>query len=272
MIVGLRPGLVLLALSLFTVALDGPATAAGNASVETRLAARGIHDPRVLAAFAQVHRDVFVPVDASERAFDEKPLPAGYSQPISQPYLLARMAEILRLTPEARVLEVGGGTGYPAAILAELAHEVFSVGVIPELATTERLRLTREGYQNIHVKLGDGELGWREYAPYDAIVVTSIGPRVPPALIEQLVEGGVLVMVVGAPRGRQVLIRGVKKGFKLHAKEVAELRAAPNNGQREGDDRRRADDAPSASRRPVSAAVVREVRQPQNSDGPQSDR
>ena len=191
----------------------------------------------MLAAFAQVPRDVFVPVNAAERAFDDKPLPAGYSQTISQPYLVARMVELLQLKPEARVLEVGTGTGYPAAILAELAREVFSVGVIPELATTARLRLTREGYQNVHVKLGDGALGWREYAPYDAIVVTSIGARVPPALIEQLVEGGVLVMVVGPPRGRQVLIRGVKKGFKLHAKEVGELRAAPNAGRRE---RRRA--------------------------------
>lgn len=272
MIVGLRPGLVILALSLLTVALAAPAAAAGNASLDEQLASRGIRDARVLAAFAKVPRDVFVPVNAAERAFDDKPLPEGYSQTISQPYLLARMTELLNLKPEDRVLEVGTGTGYPAAVLAELAREVFSVGVIPELATMTRLRLTREGYQNVHVKLGDGALGWREYAPYDAIVVTSIRPRVPSALIEQLVEGGVLVMPVGPPRGRQVLIRGIKKGFKLHAKEVGELRPS-DGGRRQGDDdRRRSDGSPSSSRRSAPTDGVREGRLPQNSDGPQSDR
>lgn len=264
MIVGLRPGLVILALSLLMVALVDPATGAGNAPLHKRLAARGIRDVRVLNAFAKVPRDVFVPVNAAERAFDDTPLPSGYTQTISQPYLVARMAELLHLKPEHRVLEVGTGTGYPAAILAELAREVFSVGIIPELATTTRLRLTREGYQNVHVKLGDGALGWREYAPYDAIVVTAVGARVPPALIEQLVEGGVLVMPVGPPRGRQVLIRGVKKGFKLHAKEVGELHAAPDRRGTEGES------SPSRPSEPPNA--VRGGRLPQDSDGPRSDR
>jgi protein-L-isoaspartate(D-aspartate) O-methyltransferase len=117
---------------------------------------------------------------------------------------------------------------------------VYAIEAIPELATTARLRLAREGYQNVHVKLGDGSLGWREYAPYDAIVVTTIGPRIPPALVEQLFEGGVLVMAVGPARGRQVLVRGVKKGFKLHAKEAGEVRPAakpaPAERRRSGDD------------------------------------
>lgn len=226
MIAGLRPGSVIVALSL----LVGSAGAAERGSLGERLSARGIRDQRVLAAFDAVPRDTFVPSDAPERAFDDKPLPAGYSQPITQPQLLARMVELLQLKPESRVLEVGGGTGYPAAIVGQLGREVFSVGVIPELATTARIRLTRSGYQNVHVKLGDGAAGWREYAPFDAVLVTSIGPRVPPALIEQLVEGGILVMAVGPPRGRQVLLRGVKKGFKLHAKEVAELRGDASAG------------------------------------------
>ena len=272
MIVGLRPGLVIVALSLLTGALADPAMSAGNAPLDARLAARGIRDARVLQAFAKVPRDVFVPVNAAERAFDDTPLPGGYSQTISQPYLVARMVELLQLKPEDRVLEVGTGTGYPAAILAELAREVFSVGVIPELATTARLRVTREGYQNVHVKLGDDALGWREYAPYDAIVVTSIGARVPPALIEQLVEGGVLVMPVGPPRGRQVLVRGVRKGFKLHAKEVGELRAVSHTGRREGDERRRTDGAPSSSGRGAPADAVREGWLPQNLGEPRSDR
>lgn len=221
---GLRPALVILALSLGSlVARVEVALASAGAALDARLASRGVRDQSVLEAFGRVSREVFVPEDAPERKFDDKPLPPNFTQVISQPYMLARMIELLQLTRESRVLEVGTGTGYAAAVLAEIAGEVFSVGVIPESAAMARLRLAREGYQNVHVKLGDGALGWREYGPYDAIVVTFIGPRVPPALIEQLVEGGVMVMAVGPPRGRQVLLRGVKKGFKLHAKEVAEL-------------------------------------------------
>jgi protein-L-isoaspartate(D-aspartate) O-methyltransferase len=255
-IVGLRPVIVILALCS-SATFTTPLLAADNGSLETRLASRGIRDTRVLEAFARVPRDVYVSASAAERRFDDKPLPANYSQVISQPYLLARMIELLQLKPDARVLEVGTGTGYAAAVLAELAGEVFSVGVIPESAAAARLRLAREGCQNVHVKLGDGALGWREYGPYDAIVVTTIGARVPTALIEQLVEGGVLVMAVGPPRGRQVLLRGVKKGFKLHAKEVAELQSG----------------------RDVSAAVkrepadqIREKRRPPNPDDSQIDR
>ena len=245
MTAGLRPGLVILALSLLAVSGAAQASAA-NVPLDEWLSSRGIRDTRVLAAFAAVPRDLFIPQDGPERTFDDKPPPPGSAQAITQPYLTARMLEQLQLKPESRVLEVGTGTGYTAALLGRMASEVFSVGVIPELATTARLRLTNEGYQNVHVKLGDGALGWREYAPFDAVVVTTIGARVPTALIEQLVEGGVLVMVVGPPRGRQVLIRGVKQGFKLHAKEVAELRAPSPDARREGDRRGRPDDAPRA--------------------------
>jgi protein-L-isoaspartate(D-aspartate) O-methyltransferase len=241
-IVGLRPGLVIFALSLLAVSGAARASAA-NIPLDEWLANRGIRDTRVLAAFAGVPRDVFIAQDGPERTFDDKPPPPGSAQVITQPYLTARMLEQLQLKPESRVLEVGTGTGYTAALLGRIASEVFSVGVIPELAATARLRLTNEGYQNVHVKLGDTAVGWREYAPFDAVLVSTIGTRVPPTLIEQLVEGGVLVMVVGPPRGRQVLIRGVKKGFKLHAKEVAELRAPAPAAGRERDSRRRADDA-----------------------------
>lgn len=268
MIVGLRPALVILALPLVLVHSAASALAV-DASLDAQLSARGIRDTRVLEAFAAVPRDVFVPARAPERAFDDKPLPAGYSQSISQPLLLARMIELLQLKPEARVLEVGTGTGYAAAVLAQMAHEVFTVGVIPELAATARLRLAREGYQNIHVKLGDGALGWREYGPYDAIVVTSIGSKVPDALVEQLVEGGVLVMPVGPPRGRQVLLRGIKKGFKLHAKEAGELRqASTETRDTDGARKRKADD-----RRNDENDAVREQQRPRrDSDDPRNDR
>ena len=264
MTVGLRPGLVnlplLLSLSLAVPVLAGvvgTAAAAETATLDAKLSARGIRDTRVLEAFASVPRDAFVPREASERTFDDKPLPAGFTQTISQPYLLARMIEALQLKPEARVLEVGGGTGYPAAILSRVAREVFSVGAIPELATNARLRLAREGYQNVHVKLGDGAEGWREYGPYDAVLVTSSGVKVPPALVDQLVEGGVLVMPVGPPRGRQVLLRGVRKGFTLHAKELAELRAAPGDDRAPGPDHRDGGVAPAARREP--AETLRET-------------
>ena len=253
MTVGLRPGLVILALSLLSLPVPAPSVAASPASIQDQLASRGIHDQRVLDAFARVPRDTYVTAHASERAYDDRPLPGGYSQPISQPVLLARMIELLGLKPEDRVLEVGMGTGYAAAVLAELAREVFSVGVVPESATTARLRLTRQGYQNVHVKVGEDAQGWREYGPYDAVLVTSIGSHVPSDVLPQIVEGGVLVMVVGAPRSRQVLIRGVKRGFKLYAHEVVEIRTVPASAdRRDAGDQRRPDAPP---RRPPSADV-----------------
>jgi protein-L-isoaspartate(D-aspartate) O-methyltransferase len=266
-IFGLRPALVISAVSLLCVARPVVAVNVGDESLEAKLSSRGIRDARVLQAFAAVPREAFVPPDAPERAFDEKPLPAGFAQSISQPYLLARMIELLQLKPGARILEVGTGTGYPAAILAQVAQEVFTVGVIPELAVTARLRLARAGYQNVHVKLGDAALGWREYGPYDAILVTSIGPRVSPTLVEQLIEGGVLVMPVGPPRGRQVLLRGVKKGFRLHAKEAGELRGAASDERGADGDRKT-----KAARRTGPSDAVRDQRPRRDSDDPRSDR
>lgn len=269
MTLGLRPGLVILALSVLA-ATAAIAADTARPALDEWLGSRGIRDTRVLAAFAAVSRDVFLAADGPERSFDDKPPPAGYAQAISQPYLVARMLEQLSLKPESRVLEVGTGTGYNAGLLAQLASEVFSVGVIPELATTARLRLTREGYQNVHVKVGDVALGWKEYGPYDAIFVSVIASRVPPALIEQLVEGGVLVMAVGPPRGRQVLMRGVKKGFKLHAKEVAELRTATTAEAGTKDQRRRSDG--TSSRSTDGSDGVRDERPSRNPNETQNDR
>ncbi len=261
MTIGLRPGLVILiALSLFIVAFARTATGA-EAALDQALAARGIGNARVLEAFRRVRRDAFVPAAARERSSDD-----GTGQP--SPYLLARMGELLDLAPTQRVMAVGTGNGYAAAILGELAQEVYSVEAIPELATTARLRLTREGYRNVHVKLGDAALGWREYAPFDAILVTTVGPRVPQALVDQLVEGGVLVMAMGPPRGRQVLVRGVKKGFKLHAREMGELRPATKSPRDDGSGRAR---TPSGGRR-EPAGDVREGRPPRDADDSRNDR
>jgi protein-L-isoaspartate(D-aspartate) O-methyltransferase len=196
-----------------------------------QLRARGIHDERVLEAMGRVRREAFMPDAARGRAYADEPLPIGHGQTISQPYVVALMTELLQLRGNERVLEIGTGSGYQAAVLAEVAREVYSVEIIPELAATARLCLTSEGYRNVHVKQGDGALGWRDYGPYDAIVVTAAAVSVPRALIDQLREGGVLVMPVGEPEGRQMLVRGVKRGIKLRTREVAEVRFVPMTGE-----------------------------------------
>ena len=232
--------------------------------IDEQLERRGIRDRRVLDAFRRVPRDIFVPDDARDNAYDDRPLPIGHGQTISQPYIVAFMTEALNLKGEERVLEIGTGSGYQAAILAELVREVYSVEIVPELATNARLRLTRAGYRNVHVKQGDGAAGWREYGPYNAVIVTAAAPRVPQPLIDQLDEGGVLVMPVGDPRGRQVLIRGVKRGGKLRSRELTDVQFVPMTGsitrgggappERPAAQRPRAEPAPR-ERAPLDAEV-----------------
>ncbi len=227
-----RPGLVLLVLTaLLLTTLPPPSSAADQGGmVDAQLERRGIKDKRVLDAFRRVRREAYVPLDARDYAYDDRPIPIGHGQTISQPYIVALMTQMLELKGDERVLEVGTGSGYQAAILAELARDVYSVEIVPELATSARLRLTQEGYRNVHVKHGDGTAGWKEYGPYQAIIVTAAAPKVPYALIEQLAEGGVLVMPVGDPDGRQVLIRGVKRGGKLRSREMTEVQFVPLTG------------------------------------------
>jgi protein-L-isoaspartate(D-aspartate) O-methyltransferase len=239
---GLRPGLLAVAASLF--ALAAPAAAGSRERmVAEQIEARGIRDPRVLAAVRAVRREAFVPPETRARAHDDTPLAIGHGQTISQPYMVALMTELLGIGEQDAVLEIGTGSGYQAAVLAELARAVYTVEIVPELAARARLTLTREGYRNVHVRQGDGRFGWREYGPYDAIVVTAAAPRVPPALIEQLREGGVLVMPLGPPGEWQKLVRGVKRGGKLRAREVTDVRFVPLTG---GEVRGRPRDAPAS--------------------------
>lgn len=217
-------------LALFALLTFLPASSDAGSSPEQlvrELQSKGIRNARVLDAVRRVPRAAFVPPSVRERAYDDVPLDIGHGQTISQPSVVALMTEQLGLTGNERVLEIGTGSGYHAAILATLAHEVYSVELVPELASGARLRLVRAGYRNVHVKQGDGTLGWREYGPYDAVVVTAAAPSVPRALIDQLNEGGVLVMPIGEVDGRQVLVRGVKRGIKLRTKEIAEVRFVP---------------------------------------------
>jgi protein-L-isoaspartate(D-aspartate) O-methyltransferase len=163
-------------------------------------------DDRVLDALARVHREDFVPPARRADAFRDGALPVGYGQTISQPYMVALMTDLLELNEDSKVLEIGTGTGYQAAILSCLARQVYSIERIPELADSARERLGDLGYRNVEVRCGDGNLGWPEQAPFDAIVVTAAAPSVPPRLIEQLDPDGRMVIPVGMPASHQELM------------------------------------------------------------------
>ena len=174
--------------------------------VREQIESRGVSDPRVLAAMRKVPRHEFVPEHLSDAAYEDHPLPIGYGQTISQPYIVALMTELLRLTPAAKVLEVGTGCGYQTAVLAEIAAEVYSVEIIEPLASESADRLQRLGYRNVHVKHADGYLGWPEQAPFDAIVVTAGADHIPPPLVEQLKPGGRMAIPIGEPHAEQSLL------------------------------------------------------------------
>ena len=165
--------------------------------VDGQLRARGIRDARVLEAMARVPRHLFVPEPQRDEAYGDYPLPIGHGQTISQPYIVAFMSEALQLEPTHRVLEIGTGSGYQAAVLAELAGEVYTIEIIGELATRAEATLRDAGYRNVTVRTGNGYLGWPEHAPYDRIMVTAAPDQVPPALVEQLKVGGLMAIPVG---------------------------------------------------------------------------
>jgi protein-L-isoaspartate(D-aspartate) O-methyltransferase len=165
--------------------------------VEQQLRARGIKDPRVLAAMERVPRHRFVPQNVRDEAYSDHPLPIGHDQTISQPYIVGFMSEALAVAPEHRVLEIGTGSGYQAAILAELAREVYTMEIVEPLAESARRTLATLGYKNIHVRAGNGYAGWPESAPYDRIIVTAAPPEVPRALLEQLKIDGLMAIPVG---------------------------------------------------------------------------
>lgn len=175
--------------------------------IERDLKGRGIFDSAVLRAMREVPREEFVRPELLENAYEDHPLPIDEGQTISQPYMVAYMAESLELEATDRVLEIGTGSGYSAAVLSRIAAEVYTVEHFPSLAASADERLQRLGYDNIRIFVGDGTLGWPEHAPYDAIVVTAGAPRVPEPLLEQLVVGGRLVVPVGPNHFVQSLVR-----------------------------------------------------------------
>ena len=180
--------------------------------VEQQLKPRGIKDERVLAAMAKVPREEFIPADARADAYEDGPLPIGYDQTISQPYVVAFMTEQLRPKPSDRVLEIGSGSGYQAAILAELVADVYTIDIVEPLAKTAEATLQRLGYNNVHIKVGDGYKGWPEEAPFDAVIVTCAPEKVPQPLVDQLKDGGRMVIPVGERFAQQLYLLEKKNG------------------------------------------------------------
>lgn len=191
---------------------------------------RGIHEESVLAAMNKVPREEFVPEYLRAASYADQPLPIGYDQTISQPFIVAFMTEQLRPQKTDRILEIGTGSGYQAAILAELVAEVYSIEIIEPLARTAEATLQRLGYKNVHVKVGDGYKGWPEHAPFDAVIVTCAPDHVPQALIDQLKEGGRMIIPVGGP-GDQELYLLEKQHGQLHRRAVSPVRFVPMTGQ-----------------------------------------
>jgi protein-L-isoaspartate(D-aspartate) O-methyltransferase len=198
------------------------ATLERDRMIAEQIAARGLDDPPVLAAMRAVAREEFVPAEERDLAYQDGPLPIGYGQTISQPYIVAVMTAAARVRSGDRVLEIGTGSGYAAAVLSKLAGEVYTIERIEALAESARKRLAALGYGNVHVRCGDGTLGWPEQAPYDAIIVTAGGPTVPPALLHQLKPGGRLVMPLGSSQRVQRLVRLTRTGPETYAQDELE--------------------------------------------------
>jgi protein-L-isoaspartate(D-aspartate) O-methyltransferase len=198
--------------------------------VDEQIAARGVLNPHLLAVMGSVPRHMFVPLDDLAWAYADGPMPIGYGQTISQPYIVALMTELLQVEPAGRILEVGTGSGYQAAVLGQVAAEVHTVEVIPELAAQASRILADLGYANVHVHVGDGSLGWPEAAPYDGILVAAAAPSAPQPLLDQLAEGGRLVIPVGG-RGFQHLEVWVRAGQEFKRRVDLAVAFVPLRGE-----------------------------------------
>ncbi|MEY2479863.1 MAG: protein-L-isoaspartate(D-aspartate) O-methyltransferase [Verrucomicrobiota bacterium] len=193
---------------------------------------RGINEERVLAAMRKVPREEFVPPELRNASYGDHPLPIGYGQTISQPFVVAFMTEQIRPQPSDRIFEIGTGSGYQAAILAELAAEVYSIEIIEPLAAQASQTLQRLGYKNVHVKAGDGYKGWPEHAPFDAIIVTCAPDKIPPPLTEQLKENGRMIIPVGSGFDQELYLLEKKNG-ELRHEAVLPVRFVPMTGEAE---------------------------------------
>ncbi len=194
--------------------------------VENQIIARGVKDKKVIGAMLKVERHLFVPRHLRGLAYRDSPLPIGENQTISQPYIVALMTEVLNLKPDDKVLEIGTGSGYQAAILAEIVKEVYTIEILPKLAENAERLLKDLGYENIKVRCGDGYLGWPEFSPFDCIIVTCAPDHIPQPLIDQLVEDGRMVIPVGE-RFSQELVLAEKKEGKIRKKSIIPVLFVP---------------------------------------------
>ena len=200
--------------------------------VNEQLKARGIHDARVLEAMLSVPRHLFVPEPVRAFAYDDSPVPIGLGQTISQPYIVAFMTEALNVGPNDRVLEIGTGSGYQAAVLAELARDVYTIEIVPPLAERARATLAELGYRNVDVRTGNGYLGWPEHAPFDRVIVTAAPDEVPPALVAQLKMGGLMAIPVGSIEQELRILRRMPSG--VITQRTLPVRFVPMTGKPEG--------------------------------------
>jgi protein-L-isoaspartate(D-aspartate) O-methyltransferase len=210
----------------------GSSASSAATMVERQLRQRGIDDPRTLRAMTKVPREKFVPKELINKAYDDRPLPIGYNQTISQPFIVGFMTQEIQPKPTHRVLEIGTGSGYQAAVLGELVAEVYTIEIVRPLAQQAEALLRELGYKNVHVKAGDGYKGWPEHAPFDAIIVTAAPDHVPQPLVDQLKEGGRLVIPVGQ-NPAQRLYTYEKRGGSLKEIAVMPVRFVPLTRDRE---------------------------------------
>jgi protein-L-isoaspartate(D-aspartate) O-methyltransferase len=218
--------LCLLALSLFKGSPDA-FERERTRMVEDQIKARGVHDSETLRAMMTVERHAFVPPDEIDNAYDDRPLPIGYGQTISQPYIVAYMTELVQPHKASRVLEIGTGSGYQAAVLAEIVDSVFTIEIITELFRAATERLHRLKYGNIRTRNADGYFGWKDRGPFDVIVVTAAAEHIPPPLIEQLKEGGRMIIPVGSPWFVQTLMLVEKERGEVRTRSLIPVRFVP---------------------------------------------
>lgn len=199
--------------------------------VKYQLKTRDISDKKVLEVMNKVERHKFVPSNLASDAYDDSPLPIGHGQTISQPYIVALMTQSLQVSENDKVLEIGTGSGYQAAVLAELVKEVYTIEIIKELANSAKNRLNKLNYTNVKVKHADGYFGWKEYAPFDAIIITAAADHIPPSLLKQLKDGGKLIIPLGSTLWFQTLALVTKKGDELDTEFITGVRFVPFTGE-----------------------------------------
>jgi protein-L-isoaspartate(D-aspartate) O-methyltransferase len=195
--------------------------------ISEQLIPRGISDRETLKAMGRIPREAFVPLSQKPYAYDDRPLPIGDGQTISQPFMVAFMTQALRLRKSDRVLEIGTGSGYQAAVLSQIVDTVFTVEIIPSLAERASRHLANLNIDNVQIRTGDGYFGWEEKSPFDAIIVTAGAETIPPVLVEQLSEDGIMIIPVGPHRGVRQLIRVTKKKGEIKTKSLMDVRFVP---------------------------------------------